>query len=85
MTELGNLAFRDCTALEEAVIGDGLELIENLTFSGCTSLESVYFDGDAPAAGLNAFENTPATVYYREGSSGWDETFGGRPTALFAF
>jgi hypothetical protein len=44
--------------------------------------EAVYFQGDAPKPGELVFlGNYLATIYYIPGTTGWDATFGGRPTA----
>ena len=51
---------------------------------GCTSLSSVYFQGNAPTVGPNVFwQDNSATVYYLPGTSGWSSGFAGRPTALW--
>ena len=55
----------------------------DLAFSHCTNLQAAYFWGNAPARGNSAFEDTPATVYYLPGTTGWGPTYGGRPTALW--
>jgi formylglycine-generating enzyme required for sulfatase activity len=50
-------------------------------FKNCVGLKIVYFLGDAPAHAVDAFANMPATLFTVTGSSGWDSTFAGRPTA----
>jgi len=62
-------------------------------FYECTSLTEVYFEGNAWdlmedrrifADNLKGplFDQSPnVTVYYLPGTSGWDTTIGGRPTA----
>ena len=59
--------------------------IGNGAFRNCSGLTSVHFRGDAPGlVSSRVFEGVPnATVYYLPGTSGWDATFGGRPTALW--
>jgi len=53
-------------------------------FQSCTSLTGVYFLGNAPSVGLTVFNNaTLVTVYYLTGTTGWNATFGGRPTVLW--
>jgi hypothetical protein len=43
-------------------------------FSFCTGLTSVYFKGDAPAAGWDVFDHDEsATVYYLPNTSGWSD------------
>jgi uncharacterized repeat protein (TIGR02543 family) len=46
-------------------------------------LAKVYFKGNAPSPGSSLFSNTPATVHYVSGTTGWAPTYGGRPTAVW--
>ncbi len=79
-----NSAFYACTGLKTTTIPDSITYIGGYTFSDCTSLEGVYFAGDAPALGTQAFNNAnKTTVYYLAGTSGWGPTYGGRPTLLW--
>jgi hypothetical protein len=55
--------------------------VEGQTFQYCGRL-AVYFKGNAPNFDPNDFDNT-ATVYYLPGTTGWDTTFSGQPTALW--
>jgi autotransporter-associated beta strand protein len=57
--------------------------IEDGAFFGVDSLRRIYFHGDAPNINSDLFSGTPAIIYYRHGTSGWEETFAGRPTALW--
>ena len=84
VTSIGASAFRDCGSLTSVMIGDGVTSIGNYAFNSCTSLASAYFKGDAPTLGTSAFENVPTTIYYLEGTTGWEETYGGRPTAIWS-
>jgi hypothetical protein len=53
-------------------------------FANCTSLIGIYFLGDAPRADLSPFgKRDYVTSYYLPGTTGWESTFGGRPTALW--
>jgi hypothetical protein len=48
-------------------------------------LDGVYFKGNAPtlnAAGKGDF-GTNTTIYYLPGTTGWNATYGNRPTALW--
>jgi hypothetical protein len=47
------------------------------------SLRQIYFTGNAPSYGASAFSYVLATVYYLPGTTGWDTTYGGLPTALW--
>ncbi|MDD5678652.1 MAG: leucine-rich repeat protein [Kiritimatiellae bacterium] len=59
--------------------------IGDCAFYACTGLTGVYFQGNAPsllnADVFNGADN--ATVYYLSGTTGWEPTFCGRPTALW--
>jgi hypothetical protein len=54
--------------------------IADEAFKDCVGLKVIYFLGDAPAHADDAFANTPATLFYVAGSSGWESTLAGRPT-----
>ena len=42
------------------------------------------FQGNAPNVGPDVFSGANnATIYYLSGTTGWEPTFGGRPTALW--
>lgn len=59
--------------------------IGNRAFSHCTNLKNIYFLGDAPKLfGDRVFAGSDSvTIYYKAGTRGWKDTFGGRPTALW--
>jgi hypothetical protein len=80
---VGGGAFSTCTNLVSAIIGYGVLNLGDGAFSACTSLTGVYFRGDAPTLGTNVFLNATPTIYYLQGASGFGETFGGRPTAVW--
>lgn len=80
VTSIGPRAFWLCTNLAAVIIGHGLTNIGNFVFSDCTALTNAYFLGNAPPDDGTAFRNTPATVYYLPGTTGWGSTFGGAPT-----
>jgi len=87
VTTIGPTAFSGCTGLTSVTIPEGVTSIGYSAFSGCTGLTGLYFQGRSP--GLENPDSTfeganQATVYYLPGSTGWDTTFGGRPTALWA-
>ena len=42
-----------------------------------------YFAGTAPIADSNVFSDDSATVYYLPGTTGWSNTFAGRPTVFW--
>jgi hypothetical protein len=77
-------AFYFCGLLTEAIVGSGVTSIGDSAFAAAGNLTAVYFRGNAPSLGLDVFAgDNRATVYYLPGTSGWDVTFGGRPTALW--
>jgi len=49
-----------------------------MAFYGCGALESIYFQGNAPADPRDWYG--VATVYYRTGTTGWRSTFADCPT-----
>ena len=75
--------FIRCSNLINVTIPDSVTSIDNYAFYNCSSLTSVYFEGNAPSVGLSVFSDTPTTVYYRAGTRGWTNPWGGRPTALW--
>jgi len=78
---IGNNAFQYCDSLTSVIIGSGVTSIGSYAFSACTNLGGVYFRGNAPAPGYDAFVLVPGAVYYLPGTTGWSATFGGRSTA----
>ncbi len=84
VTSIGRFTFGGCTSLTNVIIGKGVTTIDYFAFVGCTSLTGVYFQGNAPSllSGFIVFDNTSdAVVYYLPGTTGWDTTYSGRPTA----
>ena len=86
---IGSQAFMNCTSLQKLNIPTSVIGICDGAFSQCTGLQHVYFWGDAPSTNNclgtgEIFDGvTGATAYYREGTSGWGDTYAGLPTALF--
>jgi hypothetical protein len=84
VTSIGHRAFASCTSLSNVVIGNSVTYIGHGAFSGCTSLRAACFQGNAPSFDWELFyEATNVTVYYLPGTTGWESTFAGRPTALW--
>ena len=84
VTGIGNSAFRSCDRLSSATIPSGVTNIGDRAFSCCDSLNGVYFKGFPPKTGENIFESphiSHMTVYYPDGTPGWEAKFADRPTA----
>ncbi|MFH1969159.1 MAG: leucine-rich repeat domain-containing protein [Verrucomicrobiota bacterium] len=84
VTSIKYWTFVGCSSLTSVTIPASVTSIEDYVFASCTSLAGAYFRGNAPSVGSNVFYNADnATVYYVAGTTGWEPTFGGRPTALW--
>ena len=83
VTSIGGYAFNNCDALSRITIPDSITSILDGAFYNCTLLTSVYFKGDAPVAGNDAFLSSSPTIYYRYYANGWGATFAERPTAIW--
>ena len=84
VTNIGASAFVACDALTTVTVGSGVTAIGDSAFYNCTKLKWVYFKGNAPVPGTDAFfGDSLATMYYLAGATGWGSTFAGRPTALW--
>lgn len=98
VTCIENGTFHGCRNLTSVMIGSGVTAIATAyiqwgpmpwtvpgAFSGCTSLRTLYFLGNAPGddSELEFEFGDRATIFYRAGATGWGSTFGGRPTVLW--
>lgn len=84
VTRIGQWAFRECPSLAGLTLGSNVTSLGDYALYGCPSLTGVYFQGNAPSLGSAVFDGDDnATVYYLPGTTGWDTTFGGRPTAFW--
>ncbi len=83
VTNIGDYAFA-FTSLTNITIPNNLTSIGAFAFEDCSSLTSVYFEGNAPIADyVFPYDNTNnMTVYYLAGTSGWSSTFAGVPTVM---
>ncbi len=77
-------AFDGCSRLVSMLVGSGVTDIGSGAFSECNALTGLYFKGNAPSLGEWVFDNSSvAVIYHVAVATGWGETFGGRPTALW--
>jgi hypothetical protein len=83
LKSIGSGAFSGCWELTSITIPDSVTSIDVSAFSNCINLQRIYFAGDGPIISNNIFSSTPSTLYYLPGSTGWTETFAGRPTVLW--
>ena len=84
VTTIGDDAFRYSIFLTAVTIPASVTTIGEGAFADCPLLASVLFTGNAPTTvGDYVFDDTPATVYYLPGTSGWGTTFAGCPTAIW--
>ena len=83
--------FTGCNSLTNVTVGKGLTYLGFAAFYGCQNLMNVFFRGNAPTLGHDAFGHsgpffggaTLATVYYLPGTTGWGSTLDGRPAELW--
>jgi hypothetical protein len=84
VTSIGLQTFSGVPKLTSVTVGSGVTNIGGGAFFECVSLRSVYFKGNAPSLGSDVFTfANEATVYHLPGTTGWGETFGRRPTAVW--
>lgn len=83
VTNIGTYAFYDCSHLTNAVIPPSVVNIGSNAFSWATRLTNIVFMGNPPAIALPVFDWDHAlTVYYYPWTTGWTDTYGGRPTRI---
>jgi hypothetical protein len=84
VTNIALVAFSSCSGLTSVTIGESVTNVGYYAFYYCTNLLSVNFRGDAPSVGYLPFTgDNSVTVYYQPGTTGWTNTFGGRPAVLW--
>jgi len=95
VNNISSHAFQECTDLTTVTIPSSVTNVSDWAFSDCTSLSQVLFQGNAPMVdgALGSVNNLVfqpqflppwvGTVYYLPGTTGWDTTFGGWPTAMW--
>lgn len=90
VTNIDALAFYACHGLTTVTISASVQTIRAYAFGACTSLSNVYCLGNAPTVVVTpfygdgtVFSEAPGTVYYLPNTSGWSNSFGGLPTAVW--
>jgi hypothetical protein len=84
VTNIGYGAFDDCIYVTNITIGSGVTVIGDYALADDQNLMSVYFSGNATTnVGPNVFLNDNASVYYLQGTLGWDSTFVSVPALLW--
>ena len=74
--------FYNCDNLTSIILPDTINNISTNGFNVCPALSGLYFTGDAPTI-TNDLSAIDVTVYYLPGTTGWDTTWHGRPTAVW--
>jgi hypothetical protein len=83
VTSIGTSAFIDLTSLTSVTMPDSVTSIGESAFAYCVELTGVYFTGNAPTADATVFTgDNNATIYYAPGTTGWSNTFAGRPAMM---
>ena len=83
VTKIGDNSFAGCVSLQTVYVPTTVKEIGSSAFSNCPSLKRVIFAGDAPSHGNYVFDaSLNVSVIYRKGTSGWEDTWAGRPTCL---
>ncbi|MBQ3097562.1 MAG: leucine-rich repeat domain-containing protein, partial [Kiritimatiellae bacterium] len=73
VTLISDSCFANCLAMQSVTIPSTVTRIGDLTFKDCSSLKSVFMEGDAPDVGSNIYNGTPRSLvtYVKDGSIGW--------------
>ena len=72
--------FSGCSSLRSIIVPSTVMSVETAAFTSCGSLTGVYFEGNAPVFGFDAFYlSTGVTLYYLPETAGWSTNSSGRP------
>jgi len=89
LTYIGPNAFGGCSSLLSTTIPASVTNVGSFAFYDTVFLNGIYFAGNAPVLGMNAFggENDgllySATLYYLPGTTDWTPTYGGYTDILW--
>ncbi len=84
VSAIGPESFANCAGLTGINLGYWVTTIGDRAFVNCAALTGIYGQGNAPVHGVDIFDGSSrAIVFYLPGTSGWGETYGGRPTVLW--
>jgi hypothetical protein len=84
VAQLRDGVFEECYLLTTVIVSSNVVNMGYQTFRNCSSLTGVYFKGNPPACDIYNFLNAnQAVVYYLPGTTGWNTTYGSRPTVLW--
>ena len=84
VTSIGYGAFAGSAHLTNVTIPNSVTNIGGNAFYSCISLTGICLQGNTPTLGSSVFDGDGnAVVYYLPKTTGWDTTFGGRPTVLW--
>jgi len=74
VTAIGDHAFSNCSGILKITVPKSVGYIGSRAFSHCKALTGIYFEGNAPRAELDSFEDlfTTTYIYYKSGTTGWD-------------
>ena len=83
---IGEKAFLDCAGLVSITIPNSITNFGVSAFDGCTNLLAVFFQGNSPenspliGAAAGVFSDDPnVTLYYLQGTTGWEGAYNGLP------
>ena len=86
VNRIGQYAFFGCTKLPVITIPGSVTNVGTAAFAQCPVLLLANFEGHPPTTdSLTLFTESPTTVCYLPGATGWGKTYGGAPTAVCAF
>jgi hypothetical protein len=83
VTRIGQSAFQQ-SGVTTVILPAAVGFLDDRAFGSCNALTGVYFTGKAPTiVGVPFNGSSLATVFYREGTTGWSSSFAGRPARVW--